>query len=159
MEWPKISSGGRPGRRTAELRSAALCATCCSSVYSCARPMRSESDSGTSLCPRIRLRGLQLRFLTVRCERHSSSQSAQAHPHGPEMPFPFMHLLAFQKALERHSALAGATDSCWSSSVLQEPTLLLAASLIQINPQACLHGLTGITLEGAHAKPWRVCPT
>lgn len=36
MEWPKISSGGRPGRRKPELRSAALCATCCSSVYSCA---------------------------------------------------------------------------------------------------------------------------
>ena len=35
MEWPKISSGGRPGRRKPELRSAALCATCCSSVYSC----------------------------------------------------------------------------------------------------------------------------
>ena len=38
MEWPKMSSGGRPGRRKAELRSAALCATCCSSVYSCANP-------------------------------------------------------------------------------------------------------------------------
>jgi hypothetical protein len=31
-----MSSGGRPGRRKCALSSAALCATCCSRVYSCA---------------------------------------------------------------------------------------------------------------------------
>ncbi len=36
MECARMSSGGRPGRRKCALSSAALCATCCSRVYSCA---------------------------------------------------------------------------------------------------------------------------
>ncbi len=42
-----MSSGGRPGRRKCALSSAALCATCCSSVYSCApqRPLPEGAPS------------------------------------------------------------------------------------------------------------------